>query len=132
MDRGFARSMKKVAAVIAALVMALMMPVLPAESVYAADQDVESMLAGMTTREKIEQCIMIDFRKWKNESGDVYDMTVLDDEVAELLADYKFGAMILFAENIKETGETVDLIKAAQQAEMSKGGLPMIDRKSVV
>ena len=126
MDRGFARSMKKVAAVIAALVMALMMPVLPAESVYAADQDVESMLAGMTTREKIEQCIMIDFRKWKNESGDVYDMTVLDDEVAELLADYKFGAMILFAENIKETGETVDLIKAAQQAEMSKGGLPMM------
>ena len=126
-DRYFGRMMKKAAAITIAAVMALtIVPVMHAENVHAAEHDVESMLAGMTTREKIEQCIMIDFRKWKDDSGNIYDMTVLDDEVAELLANYKFGALILFGENIKETDETVDLIKAMQQAEMSKGGLPMM------
>ena len=32
-------------------------------------------------------------------------MTVLEDDVADALADYRFGAVILFGENIKETEE---------------------------
>jgi beta-N-acetylhexosaminidase len=89
-------------------------------------KSVEDILDSMTLEQKITQCIMIDFRKWNDAGGKAADMTVLSDEVAGLLADYKFGALILFANNIKKTDETVTLTKDMQAAAMSKGGLPMI------
>ena len=92
--------------------------------VYAASE-ISDIVAGMSTEQKIAQCFMMDFRKWDGGSG-VKDMTVLDDEVAEIIADYQFGAMILFAENIKETGETLDLTKALQRAAQKNGGLPLL------
>ena len=116
----------RIAAFSAAALMAVMS--IPAADALAAENEdgVKSMLAKMTMRQKITQCMMVDFRKWSNEAGEPEDMTVLNSEVADLIAEYQFGSVILFAENIKKTGDTVALTKAMQNAAMSKGGKPMI------
>ena len=88
--------------------------------------DIASIVDSMTLRQKITQCFMMDFRKWNDESGKTQDMTVLSDDVSEILAEYQFGAVILFSENIKETGDTLDLTKAMQRSAQSKGGLPLL------
>ncbi len=89
-------------------------------------QDISAMVEGMTLEQKITQCFMMDFRKWNDSDGNTKDMTVLTDDVSDILADYQFGAVILFDANIKETGETLDLTKAMQRSVQSKGGLPLL------
>lgn len=89
-------------------------------------ETVEEMLGHMTLREKISQCLMMDFRKWKNAEGEEQDMTVLAPEVADAIAEYKFGSVILFANNIKDTQETLNLTKDMQAAVMRDGGLPLL------
>ena len=84
---------------------------------------IDAIIDSMTTRQKITQCLMMDFRKW---GEDASDMTVLDNEVADILSDYQFGSVILFANNIKQTEETVALTADMQKAVMSKGGLPLL------
>ena len=95
---------------------------IPTTYAYAKEPDeIAQIIDNMSLRQKITQCMMVDFRKWSDG-----DMTVLNDEVAGLLADYQFGSVILFAENIKETDETVTLTRAMQNATMSKGGIPLL------
>ena len=91
----------------------------------AADTSIDKLIDGMSTKEKITQKLMVDFRQWNNDNGETEDMTVLDDEVEELIGEYKFGSIILFAENIKTTKETVALTKDMQEAVMDEGGIPM-------
>lgn len=91
-----------------------------------ASDDIHSIVNSMSRRQKIAQCLMMDFRKWNDAGGTPQDMTVLSDGVAGIIADYQFGAVILFAENIKENGETLRLTKAMQSAVQSKGGLPLL------
>ena len=83
--------------------------------------DIDAIVDSMTLRQKITQCFMMDFSKWNGQ-----DMTVLDPEVAELIADYQFGAMILFWGNVQDTGKTLELTKAMQRAVMSSDGLPLL------
>ena len=96
------------------------------QSYYPYGGPVEQIVRSMTLREKICQCLMMDFRTWKGSDGVIRNMTVLEDDVADALADYRFGAVILFDENIKETEDTLRLTKDMQAAAMSKGGLPLI------
>lgn len=117
---------KMVVMVIAICMIACFMPAGVTHAENGNAKSVKDIVDSMTPEEKITQCMMIDFRKWNNGSGQDEDMTVLNDEVAGLLADYKFGSVILFAENIKKTDETVILTKDMQAAAMSKGGLPML------
>ncbi len=127
---------KKITAGMTALVMVLMMTAgtMLTDSAYAAekagtlpvDDDVQAIVSGMSTRQKITQCLMMDFRKWNDETDTARDMTRLTDEVRELIADHQFGSIILFAENMKKTDETVELVRDMQEAVMSKGGQPMI------
>ncbi len=91
----------------------------------AADTSIDKMVAAMSTKEKITQKLMVDFRQWNNDKGEAEGMTVLNDEVEELIGEYKFGSMILFAENIKTTKETVALTKKMQAAVIDEGGIPM-------
>ncbi len=110
------------------MVICIAMAFAPIRGVYAAENtdDVQKIVDNMTLRQKITQCMMIDFRKWNNEAGETVDMTKLNPEVAELLAEYQFGSVILFAENIKETEDTLALNKDIQAATMSKGGKPLL------
>ena len=96
---------------------------------------VEDIVSHMSTRQKITQCIMIDFRTWSDGTGKPYDMTSLDPEVAEILSEYQFGSVILFGENIKKTGDAVALVRDMQAAAIEgvdgingtgDDGLPMI------
>ncbi len=120
------KTMRKVCA--AAIVLVLALCCLPLNSLKAAESTsaVRGILESMTLRQKITQCLMVDFRQWNDAEGNPQDMTVLTDEVAELLADYQFGSVILFANNIKKTEETLALTKAMQAATTSKGGTNLI------
>ena len=91
-----------------------------------ASDDPDVIVSKMTMRQKIAQCLMIDFRKWNDKNGKEQDMTVLDTDVADILSEYQFGSVILFAENIKETGETLALTKDLQKAVINGGGLPLL------
>ena len=96
-----------------------------------ATSRVDEILAGMTIDQKIGQMIMPDFRKWQAEGEDAQsDMTVLNDEVAEIIDQYDFGGVILFAENVKETEQTLKLTTDMQNAaitnEAGNGDIPLL------
>ena len=96
-----------------------------AQADLRAGADAQAILDSMTLRQKITQCFMMDFMKWTDEKG-TYDMTVLSDEVADIIADYQFGSVIYFANNIKNTKETLQLTKDMQKASMRNGGIPLM------
>lgn len=96
-----------------------------------ATSRVDEILAGMTIDQKIGQMIMPDFRMWQAEGEDAQsDMTVLNDEVAEIIDQYDFGGVILFAENVKETEQTLKLTTDMQNAaitnEAGNGDIPLL------
>ena len=96
-----------------------------------ATSRVDEILAGMTIDQKIGQMIMPDFRMWQAEGeSSQSDMTVLNDEVAEIIDQYDFGGVILFAENVKETEQTLKLTTDMQNAaitnEAGNGDIPLL------
>lgn len=96
-----------------------------------ATSRVDEILSGMTIDQKITQMIMPDFRMWQAEGeSSQSDMTVLNDEVAEIIDQYDFGGVILFAENVKETEQTLKLTTDMQNAaitnEAGNGDIPLL------
>lgn len=78
---------------------------------------VERLVDEMTTRQKITHMIMPDFRKWQQDGETApKDLTVVNEEIAKILDDYDFGGVILFAENVKETKQTLALTQGMQDA----------------
>ena len=90
------------------------------------EDPIQTIVQNMTLRQKIAQCLMMDFRKWNDAEGEAQNMTRLAPEVKTILEEYQFGAVILFAENIQKTGDTVALTKEMQDAATAKGGLPLL------
>lgn len=87
---------------------------------------VQSIMDGMTLDEKITQCFQVEFRQWKQEGEDkVSDLTVMNDEVREMVKKYKFGSLILFANNVKTTEDTYTLTHEFQKAATEDGGIPL-------
>ena len=125
------RCTKKLLSILLCLV--LIVSVIPAAA-YAGSNDtdlrdfgsVEKIVQNMSLKQKITQCLMMDFRMWNDKKGTPQDMTALKSDVADIIADYQFGSVILFANNIKKTDATVKLTKAMQKAAMRNGGLPML------
>ena len=59
---------------------------------------VDNLMSKMTLRQKIAQMMMPDFRKWQTESDSGQkNFQVMNDEVAQIIKDYDFGGVILFA-----------------------------------
>lgn len=83
---------------------------------------VNEIYNNMTQKERIAQLFMVQARNWKGQGA----VTKLDDDLAQIYADYKFGAFISFEVNMQETIETLNLLKDIQRAVTSKGGVPMI------
>lgn len=73
---------------------------------------VAEMLENMTVEEKVGQMLMMDFRKNPDDSG----MTVLSEDVAQKIADYHLGGVILFAENLDTAEQTKQLVADMQKA----------------
>jgi len=97
----------------------------------SASKRVRELVEDMTLRQKITQMLMPDFRKWQQEGqASQSDMTELNKEVAEAVDKYDFGGVILFAENVKGTAQTLALTQALQQAairnQANNGKLPLL------
>ncbi|TWO90621.1 glycoside hydrolase family 3 protein [Bacillus velezensis] len=77
----------------------------------------EQAVSRMTLDEKLGQMLMPDFRNWQKKGQSSPEaLTQMNDEVAGLIQKYRFGGVILFAENVKNTKQTVRLTDAFQKA----------------
>ena len=102
-------------ALAAALVLSLL-----TVSCRAADP-CETMLAGMTTQEKISQMIMPAFRTWPDAAGRARGVTAINSDIAACLQHHGFAGVILFAENLTEASQALRLTAALQQANAAGG-----------
>lgn len=82
-----------------------------------SSDDAKQIVDRMTLDEKLGQMLMPDFRNWKKEGeSSPQAFTKMNEEVAGLIKKYQFGGVILFAENVKTTEQTVRLTDAYQKA----------------
>ena len=95
----------------------------------AAGTRVSKLMEEMSLREKILQMMMVDFRHWDEDPADAApaaDFTVMNDQVAQILEDYNFGAVIYFAQNLIGTQQAYELTAALQRSAVQGGGIPML------
>ncbi|QHJ92998.1 Beta-hexosaminidase [Bacillus subtilis] len=79
--------------------------------------DANQIVNRMSLDEKLSQMLMPDFRNWQKEGeSSPQALTEMNDEVASLVKKYQFGGIILFAENVKTTKQTVQLTDDYQKA----------------
>lgn len=92
--------------------------------------DAASIVAGMTMDEKIGQLLQPDFRDWQQEGEAApTGLTEMNDEVAGIVEDYHLGGVILFAENVVETEQTLLLTRAYQETSPDVPLLITIDQE---
>ncbi len=120
--------MKKVSAVALSTAIALSMA-LPSQ--VNATSRVDQLLSNMSTRQKITQMLMVDFRYWDEDLTDGFEtkgheFTKMNDQVKKIVEDYDFGALIYFAQNIQETEQSYNLSMAMQKAATKDGGIPLL------
>ncbi|MGL4656306.1 MAG: glycoside hydrolase family 3 N-terminal domain-containing protein [Sarcina sp.] len=75
------------------------------------EKKVKEVLSKMTIEEKIGQLLMVDFRTWNGEN-----FTEINEEVSQVISSFNLGGVILFAENIKSTEQTVKLCDGLQNS----------------
>lgn len=86
-----------------------------------AVSNVDSIMSKMTLEEKIGQMITVSAENWNGEN-----FTIMEDSVAEIIATSSVGGVILFAENIQDTKQVVELTTAFQNASLkSKNKIPL-------
>lgn len=115
----------------AALVLALLTSSIPTEKVSSASlPTAKQMVQDMSLDEKIGQMLMPDFRNWqtKDESAPT-GFTKMNNEVSHLVEKYHLGGVILFAENVVDTKQTVKLTHEFQKASPNIPLLISIDQE---
>lgn len=68
---------------------------------------------------------MPDFRNWEV-NGEEVSVTELNDDIQQILADYSFGGVILFAENVVETEQTAKLVHQFQSTMVENDHIPLL------
>ncbi len=86
-----------------------------------SDDDIRSMIAGMTTEQKVAQMITIDVRKYGPDADNIKPVTELPDELKAMLNKYDFGGVILFQDNVTGTEQCVKLIADIDEACAGEG-----------
>ncbi|MGV1006414.1 MAG: glycoside hydrolase family 3 protein [Candidatus Nanopelagicales bacterium] len=82
-----------------------------------AKSRVDTIIAGMSLDQKIGQLIQPDFRNWQLAgAAKATGLTEMNDEVGSLIAKYHLGGVILFAENVVDTDQTVKLVHGLKAA----------------
>ncbi|MBS4455729.1 glycoside hydrolase family 3 N-terminal domain-containing protein [Tuanshanicoccus lijuaniae] len=94
-------------------------------SAQAQARTPQAILETMSTREKIIQTIMPDFRNW-GEGDDETGVTELNEDILQILHDYPFGGVILFAENVVDTEQTARLVYQYQKTMLDNNRLPLL------
>lgn len=122
---------KKISLLLAATMITTSLFTLPSNRTYAMDSKTQAkeIVSQMTLDEKIGQMIMPDFRQWKAQGESaVQDVTVMNSEIAEIVDKYDLGGVILFANNVKDTEQTVRLVNDYQQVAINDkdGNLPLL------
>ena len=90
-------------------------------SSFAQEASKQTILAGMTTEEKIAQMLMPTFRYY-----DGANVTALNQKAKDILAKRGFAGVILFAQNNASTAQTVKLIDDMQKANISQKSRPQL------
>ena len=119
------------------LVMALLM--ISGTASFAENTETDSpetILSGMTLRDKVAQMMIASFRVWKEvppeggeqpaEEPSKVNITELNDEIREMLSRNHFGGILLFGENFADAEQTLRLISDFQTTNQAGGGLPQI------
>ncbi len=96
----------------------------------------ETILSGMSLRDKVAQMMIASFRVWKEvppEDGEQpaeeplqVKITELNDEIREMLGRNHFGGILLFGENFADAEQALRLIADYQATNRAGGGLPQI------
>ncbi|SDK01558.1 glycoside hydrolase family 3 N-terminal domain-containing protein [Sediminibacillus albus] len=85
---------------------------------------IDTAIEMMTTKEKIGQMLMPDFRNWEGEN-----VTEMLPEIENLVKEYHLGGVILFRENVVTTEQTAKLVSDYQAASDKYGMLLTIDQE---
>ncbi len=121
---GFTVFFKKTLSILLALTMVFSLFTVIEVNTFAAE-----IIDNMTLREKITQMMMVDFRYWDEDTSDSNPqkgLTVMNDQVRQIVEDYNFGAIINFSQNLIDTEQTLNLMKEYQAAATKNGGIPML------
>ena len=93
----------------------------------SSDKNVEQLLSQMSTKQKIEQMIMITLRPWSDDNGEAVSVTTLNGELKQFIKGHNFSGVCLFADNIQTTEQSIALTSEIQQAALdSECGIPMM------
>ena len=79
------------------------------------------LCSEMPLRDKITQMLMVDFRNWNDAP-----FTAMNDQVRQIVSNYRFGAVIYFAQNLEHTEQALALTAQLQQAAVDGGAVPML------
>lgn len=103
------------AALVAVLSVTALVGIKPTD--VKAETDVKAIVEGMSVEQKVGQMLMPDFRNWQKQGeSKATGFTEMNDEVGSIIQKYHLGGVILFAENVVGTEQTVRLIDGLQNA----------------
>ena len=90
------------------------------------NKKIDEKISNMTLDEKIGQMLMLEFRNWEDENGELKEVTELNDDIKNAISKYKIGGVILFAENVRDTEQTTKLTHNIQKAAIESGLDPLL------
>lgn len=96
------------------------------EKLPKKDKKILDKISKMSIEEKIGQMMMLEFRNWEDENGELKPVTELNDDIKEAITKYHVGGIILFAENVQNTEQTTRLTHSIQKAAIDKGLDPLL------
>ena len=122
---GLIMKKKRLLSLITAASMLLSMTGITASAESGGKKTVSQMVSEMTTEQKVEQMMMITLRQWSD--GETFEKSYkFNDEQISFIQRHNFGGICLFASNVHDTKQTVELTSDIQQAAMKSCGIPML------
>ena len=116
------KTLRRLSLLVACLLLTLVL--IPRAAGANEDPRVGQLIGQMSTRQKLCQMIMPDFRYWNDSS-----FQVMNDDVRDIVQDYQFGAILYFAQNVQGTKQTFNLTKDFQEAAINSPsglGIPLL------
>lgn len=96
------------------------------DSAKPRNKKIDDKISNMTLDEKIGQMLMLEFRNWEDENGELKEVTELNEDIKNAISKYKIGGVILFAENVRDTEQTTKLTHNIQKAAIESGLDPLL------
>lgn len=94
-----------------------------AEPVFAFSEEVEQMLEGMTTEEKVAQLFIVSPETLTNNTR----VTIAGEGTRNALMEYPVGGMLYTDRNYRNTTQMHDLLEGAQTMSMEISGRPLFE-----